>query len=79
MLGGGGAPVSENGVGVPPQAGGLQFSTRWLGRPMRGFDQQPGSGLPQDGTLPDGTTPGGTSPRPRKPAPGSTSKPRGLP
>ena len=79
---GGTQPVSTGGAGgagVPPAPGGVQFSTRWLGRPMRGFDQQPGSGLPQDGTLPDGTTPGGTSPRPRKPAPGSTSKPRGLP
>jgi type II secretory pathway pseudopilin PulG len=82
---GGVQPVStggEGGAGVPPTPGGVQFSTRWLGRPMRGFNQQPAGGLPQDGTLPDGTTPGGTSPggpRPRKPTPGSTSKPRGLP
>jgi type II secretory pathway pseudopilin PulG len=76
----GGQAVGENGVGVPTPTGGLQFSTRWLGRPMRGFNQQPGGALPQDGTLPDGTTPGGTGPggpRPRKP--GSTTKPRGLP
>ncbi len=76
-------PVSTGGAvgaGVPPPPGGLTFSTRWLGRPMRGFDQQPGGTLPQDGTLPDGTTPGkpGGS-RPRGGKPGGTSKPRGLP
>jgi type II secretory pathway pseudopilin PulG len=75
-------PISTGGAGgagVPPPPGGLTFSTRWLGRPMRGFDQQPGAGLPQDGTLPDGTTPGkpgGTRPQTK---PGGTSKPRGLP
>lgn len=71
--------INVGGAGVPPPPGGLSFSTRWLGRPMRGFDQQPALG-PQDGTLPDGTTPG--KPRPggtRPPAgqPGGTSKPRG--
>ena len=88
LLLGGGQPVSiPNGdnpqaVGVPTPAG-VQFSTRWLGRPMRGFNQQPGGGTVQDGTLPDGTTPGGT--RPRKPGglnrPGqpNTPRPRGLP
>jgi type II secretory pathway pseudopilin PulG len=67
--------VNVGGAGLPPPPGGLTFSTRWLGRPMPGFDQQPVPGV-QDGTLPDGTTPGkpgGT----RKP--GGTSKPRGLP
>jgi hypothetical protein len=79
MGGGGGA----GGLNFPqaqptqPAQAGLQFSTRWLGRPMGGFNQQPGEVLPQDGTLPDGTTPGGTPPKPRKP--GGTSKPRGLP
>lgn len=74
------APVSSGGAGgagVPPPPGGLTFSTRWLGRPIRGFEQNRAE-LPQDGTLPDGTTPGkpgGT--RPQKP--GGTSKPRGLP
>ena len=68
-----------SGAGVPPPPGGLTFSTRWLGRPMRGLDQHSGTGLPQDGTLPDGTTPGkpgGTRPQNK---PGGTSKPRGLP
>jgi hypothetical protein len=82
LLLGGGPPVSENGVGVPPQAG-LQFSTRWLGRPMRGINQQPGGALPQDGTLPDGSTPGGTPPRGSRPGgtrpglqkPGGAAKP----
>lgn len=66
--------VNVGGAGVPPPPGGLAFSTRWLGRPMRGFDQQPG---PQDGTLPDGTTPG--KPRGTRPGgqPGGPSKPRG--
>lgn len=82
MLMGNTAPVSTGGAagaGVPPPPGGLTFSTRWLGRPMRGFDQQPNV-APQDGTLPDGTTPGKpgvTQGGPRKP--GGTSKPRGLP
>lgn len=77
-------PVSTGGAagaGVPPPPGGLTFSTRWLGRPMRGLDQHSGTGL-QDGTLPDGTTPG----KPGKPGstrpqtrPGGTSKSRGLP
>lgn len=87
LLLGGGQPtaVPNNGnpqaVGVPTPAG-VQFSTRWLGRPMRGFNQQPGGGLVQDGTLPDGTTPGGTRPRnPGGPSrPGQpTPRPRGLP
>jgi len=71
--------VGAGGLNFPqaPTQPGSQFSTRWLGRPMPGFNQQPGEVLPQDGTLPDGTTPGGTPPKPRKP--GGTSKPRGLP
>jgi type II secretory pathway pseudopilin PulG len=44
------------GVGNPGQeVGGMQFSTRWLGRPMRFVDQHPAA--PQDGTMPDGSTP----------------------
>lgn len=81
LMGGGGGPVESGpgGVGVPAPpggGGGLRFSTRWLGRPMYGVNQQPVPGL-QDGTLPDGTTPGGN--RPRQNRPGGTSKPRGLP
>ncbi|HEV2855440.1 MAG TPA: hypothetical protein VHC97_21790 [Thermoanaerobaculia bacterium] len=86
---GGGDPVaiSNNGnpqaVGVPGPAG-LQFSTRWLGRPMRGFNQQPGGGALQDGTLPDGTRPNGRPGNPpRQPSgprrPGQGNQPRGLP
>ena len=74
--------INVGGAGVPPPPGGLTFSTRWLGRPMRGIDQQPATGLPQDGTLPNGRGPGlnGQQPtRPRQPQPGGTaSKPRGL-
>lgn len=73
-------PVNVNGAGVPPPPGGLTFSTRWLGRPMPGFDQQqPAPGV-QDGTLPNGTTPGkpgGTRP-PQRGKPGGASNPRGL-
>lgn len=77
-------PVSTGGAGgagVPPPPGGITFSTRWLGRPMRGIDQQPATGLPQDGTLPNGRGPGLNGPqpsRPRQSQPGGPSKPRGL-
>jgi type II secretory pathway pseudopilin PulG len=75
-------PINVGGAGVPPPPGGLTFSTRWLGRPMRGIDQQPATGLPQDGTLPNGQGPGLNGPKPSRPRqsqPGGTSKPRGLP
>jgi type II secretory pathway pseudopilin PulG len=57
LLGGGqpvatGDPVGGSGAGVPTPAGALQFSTRWLGRPMRFMNQFPQ--MPQDGTMPDG-------------------------
>jgi type II secretory pathway pseudopilin PulG len=73
----GGAPPPDGAGGAPQQWGGAQFSTRWLGRPMRGFNQQPGGALPQDGNLPDGSTPGGTRP-PKRPqtTPGGPAKPR---
>ena len=78
---GGAPPPNPDGsaAGAPQQWGGVQFSTRWLGRPMRGVNQQPGGALPQDGTLPDGSTPGGTQRRGTRPTPGKpggTAKPR---
>jgi type II secretory pathway pseudopilin PulG len=83
-----GGPVPAGGlgrdVGVPQATGGLQFSTRWLGRPMLGFNQQPGGGALQDGTLPDGTRPNGRPGNPpRQPSgprrPGQGNQSRGLP
>ncbi|HEX9944005.1 MAG TPA: hypothetical protein VGG03_18495 [Thermoanaerobaculia bacterium] len=68
-------PIGGNpAVGNPnPGAISFNFSTRWLGRPMRFFDQMRGGtgpGGPQDGTLPDGSRPGQPKPKPG-------SKPRG--
>lgn len=48
---GGGRPK----VGGDPTATAFQFSTRWLGRPMRFMDQL--QGLPQDGIPPGGDPP----------------------
>ncbi len=62
----------DGGAGVPSAPGGLQLSTRWLGRPLPAFLQaaqggMPGgpqtSGLPQDGSGPDGRPPGKPAPR----------------
>lgn len=67
--------TGQGGAGVP---GIPSFSTRWIGRPMRGITQQvPGL---QDGTLPNGRGPGLNGPQqpPRSQRqPGGTSKPRG--
>jgi type II secretory pathway pseudopilin PulG len=61
-------------VGNPGQEGvSFNFSTRWLGRPMRFLNQSPT--MPQDGTLPDGLRPGGQG-RKKPPASGDSSKPR---
>jgi type II secretory pathway pseudopilin PulG len=54
-------------IGNPGQGAiSINLSTRWLGRPMRFFDQLPGA-QPQDGTLPDGRRPG-DKPKPKSPA-----------
>jgi type II secretory pathway pseudopilin PulG len=42
------------GAGNPAQGGGLQLSTRWLGRPLPAFLQAPQVNMPQDGQLPGG-------------------------
>jgi type II secretory pathway pseudopilin PulG len=57
-------------VGNPGQQSLIfDFSTRWLGRPMRFLNQFPAGA--QDGTMPDGSTPGG-----RKGQAGRATKPR---
>jgi len=63
LLLGGGQAVSENGVGVPTPAGTLQFSTRWIGRPMH-FLNQP-QARPQDGMMPNASPAGPASTKPR--------------
>ena len=70
---GGGRPR----VGGDPTAVAFQFSTRWLGRPMRFGDQV--QALPQDGIPPDGEPPdpngrGGGNDRNRRRPPGSTKR-----
>lgn len=64
-----------SGIGDPGQTVVPNFSTRWLGRPMRFADQQ----QPQNGTMPDGSTPGGGAGGAPGGAPGggSGSKPTG--
>ena len=56
-------------VGNPGQSPTFNFSTRWLGRPMRFLNQSPA--LPQDGTMPDGSPPGRAR---KKPPTGDSSK-----
>ncbi len=70
-----GGPGGDPTTGLPP-TGGLQLSTRWLGRPLPSFLQpaQGGgpqmNGLPQDGSLPGGSSGGRPGNRPGgKPAP----------
>jgi type II secretory pathway pseudopilin PulG len=68
MSGGQRASIQGNpAVGNPGQnmMMGQNFSTRWLGRPMRFFNQPPGGTLPQDGTMPDGSRPGKPKPKPK--------------
>jgi hypothetical protein len=57
------------GVGPRPAGGRLQFSTRWLGRPMQFVDQA----QPQNGTLPGQTGTGSTGTTP------PTTPPSGKP
>jgi type II secretory pathway pseudopilin PulG len=69
LLLGGQPPAIAPGVrnpGAPMQQTALQFSTRWLGRPMRFFNQPP---APQDGTMPTGRA------KPKPPARRSSSLP----
>jgi type II secretory pathway pseudopilin PulG len=59
LMGGGGAqpPARVQGIRDPGAPQVLpNFSTRWLGRPMRFMNQIP---APQGGTMPDGSRPGG--------------------
>lgn len=71
LLLGGQPPSIAPGVrdpGAPPQQSAFQLSTRWLGRPMRFFNQTPGA-TPQDGTMPTGSPTGRepTKPQSRRP------------
>jgi type II secretory pathway pseudopilin PulG len=58
LLGGQRGAIEGNpAVGNPGQrVTGFNFSTRWLGRPMRFLNEAPTQ--PQDGTMPDGSSPG---------------------
>jgi type II secretory pathway pseudopilin PulG len=61
-------------VADPNQAAvSYNFSTRWIGRPMRFMNQPPNGSLPQGGTMPDGSRPGtsrpGNKPGARLPSP----------
>ena len=71
LLGGQQPPSIAPGVrdpGAPQQQTAFQMSTRWLGRPMRFFNQTPAVN-PQDGTMPTGSPTGRppTKPQPRRP------------
>jgi type II secretory pathway pseudopilin PulG len=57
------------GAGNPAQGGGLQLSTRWLGRPLPQFLQAAQGGMPQDGQLPGDQPgqPGQPGQKPRRP------------
>ena len=59
----GGAILGVGPSGVGPSGGTLQYSVRWLGRPMHYLNRPTG---PQDGTMPDGRPPGGTRNRPQR-------------
>jgi type II secretory pathway pseudopilin PulG len=61
---GGGGPnrMPPGGGQDNPANGGLQLSTKWLGRPLPRILQPQGGGLPQDGGLPNGRAP---QPNPR--------------
>jgi type II secretory pathway pseudopilin PulG len=60
------------GAGNPAQGGGLQLSTRWLGRPLPEFLQAAQGGMPQDGELPGG--PGQPGQKPRRPPQGGGAR-----
>jgi type II secretory pathway pseudopilin PulG len=65
--GGGNNQMPPGGAGGnPAQGGGLQLSTRWLGRPLPQFLQAAQDGMPQDGQPPGGQPPGQ---KPRRPPP----------